>query len=91
MVKPFTHPKYEALRQRSEFLATVWGVGHVFFVLFLAMALVEPLGVAMIAMIDPDLLKDRIWDFIASSVAATLLIAAIGFGVRQYAAKKGRV
>ena len=91
MVKPFTHPKYEALRQRSEFWATVWGVSHVFFVLFLSVSFVGPLGVALLSMIDSDLIKGRAWDIAASYVAATLLVAAIGFGVRQYAANRGRV
>lgn len=91
MVKPFTHPKYEALKQRSKFLATVWEVGHVFFVVFLTLALVVPFGVAMQLMIYPDLTREGAWDVMTSSVVAFLLIAAIGFGMRQYAAKKGRV
>jgi len=88
---PFTHPKYEALRQRSEFLATLWCMGHVFFVLFLTLALVMPLGVAMAAVIDSDQTKERAWDVIIASVAAALLISVMGFVVRQYAAEKGRV
>jgi len=90
MVKPFSHPTYEALRQRREFWATVWGIGHVVFVLFLALALVEPLGVAMVVMIDSDLTKGRGWIVGTSGVAASLLVAAIGLGVRHYAATKGR-
>jgi hypothetical protein len=90
MVKPFTHPKYEALRMRSESLALLWGAGHAVFVVFLACALVEPLGWTMAEMINPDLLKDRFWDLMESSVMATLFIAAIGFVVRQCAARKGR-
>jgi hypothetical protein len=69
----------------------MWGIGHVLFVLFLAMAVVAPVGVAMVAMIDADVTRERAWTAIESSVAATLLFAVIGFVVRQYAARKGRV
>jgi hypothetical protein len=39
---PFTHLEYEALRKRSEPLSVVWGMGHVFFVVFLSMAFAIP-------------------------------------------------
>ena len=91
MIKPFTNPKYQALKQRSGFLATLFGLGHVFFVLFLALALILPVGIIGMLMIDSGLTKERAWDVMTSSVAASLLIATIGFGVRQYIAKKGGV
>lgn len=89
-VTPFRHPEYSALRERSESLALMWGIGHVCFVLFLVMAVAAPIAVAMAAMIDADVTRERAWSAIESSVAASLFFAAIGFAVRRYAAKKGR-
>ncbi|HEY3857674.1 MAG TPA: hypothetical protein VGO67_25100 [Verrucomicrobiae bacterium] len=86
---PFSHPDYSALRERSQFLATVWGIGHVFMVVFFAIAIVVPFGVGMIRMVAPDLIEGRTWDSTASCMAAPLLISAIGFAARLYAKKKG--
>jgi hypothetical protein len=57
--KPFRHPEYDALRAQSESLAFLWGIGHGFFVLFLAMAVVAPIGVAMMAVLG--LLPSLLW------------------------------
>jgi len=89
-VAPFRHPEYSALRERSESLTLLWGIGHVFFVLFLVIALAAPICVAMVAMIDSELTRERGWSLLESWVSAALFIAAIGFAVRRYAAKKGR-
>jgi|SRR5581483_6482922 len=90
-VAPFRHPDYSALRGRSETLALVWGVGHLVFVLFLAFALIVPFGVAMVAAIDSEVTSQCAWNAITSGVSATLLIAALGFGARFLAAKKGKL
>ena len=89
-VTPFRHPEYSALRERSESLALLWGIGHVVFVLFFALALATPLCVAVVAMIDSEVTKERAWSCAEAATGATLLFAAIGFGVRQYASMKGR-
>jgi hypothetical protein len=65
-------------------------MGHVFFVVFLAMAFAIPFGIVMLTLIDPEILKDRAWDVGGGSVAGALIVAAIGFAVRRYASKKGR-
>jgi hypothetical protein len=90
-VTPFRHREYLALRERSESLALLWGVGHAFFVLFLALALITPLGVALVAMIDSDITGERAWSVAEASTVATLLFAAIGFAARRYASKKGGI
>lgn len=90
-ITPFNPPQYAALRKRSESLAFMWGMGHVFFVLFLIMAIVAPISVVLAAMIDADLTRERSLDVIESSIVASLLISGIGFAVRQYAAKKGKI
>ena len=59
-VMPFKHPEYSALLERSESLALLWGIGHVCFILFLVMALVAPIGVAMVAMIDSDVTRESL-------------------------------
>ena len=87
---PFTHPEYEALRKRNEPLSVAWGMGHVFFVVFLAIAFAIPFGIVMLMLVDPEILKDRVWDVGGGAVAAALMVAAIGFAVRQYASRKGR-
>ena len=69
----------------------MWGMGHVFFMLFLAMTIVTPISIVIVAMFDADLTKERALDLIESSIGAALLISGIGFPVRQYAAKKGEV
>ena len=48
---PFTHPEYEALRKQSEFWANVWGLGYVFFVVFLAIACAAPIIVTVVVLI----------------------------------------
>ena len=69
----------------------MWGMGHVFFVLFLAMAIVTPISVVIVAIFDADLTKERALDVTESFIAAALLLAGIGLAVRQYAAKKWKV
>ncbi len=88
-VSPFSHPEYLRLRERSEPLANLWGFGHAVFVVFLALAVAAPVGVAMAAMIDTEISRDRVWDVAESSAAAALLFAPIGFAFRRYARKKG--
>ena len=89
-VTPFTHPEYSALLERSQPLALLWGMGHVFMIVFLAMALVAPLGVVMLALIDPELTRGRAWDLAGSCTGAPLLVSAIGFSARLYAKKRGK-
>jgi hypothetical protein len=89
-VTPFRHPEYSALLERSQPLALLWGMGHVFMVVFLAIALVAPLGVVMVAMIDPEFTKERAWDLAGSCMATALLVSAMGFAVRLYAKKRGK-
>ena len=86
---PFTHPEYEALKLRSEFWATVWGMGHVFFVLFSALSLAAPLAVALVVMFDTEIPKERFLEVGVAAAAACLTIAAIGFVIRGCARKKG--
>ena len=57
----------------------MWGMGHVFFMLFLAMAIVTPISIVIVAMFDADLTKERALDLIESSIGAALLISGIGF------------
>ena len=90
-ITPFSHPQHTALRKQSESLALMWGMGHVFFVLFLAMAIVTPISVVIVAIFDADLTKERALDVTESFIAAALLLAGIGLAVRQYAAKKWKV
>ncbi len=87
---PFTHPDYEALQKRSKALSLVWGIGHITFVVFLAMAFAVPFGIMTMILIDPEILKDRVWDVGGGSVAAALLVAGIGFAAKWYASWKGK-
>jgi hypothetical protein len=89
-VAPFTHPDYGALKLRSEFWAIVWGMGHLFFVLYLAIACAMPALLAIVALIDADILRGRILDVGGASVTACLLIAGLGFTTKRYATKKSR-
>jgi hypothetical protein len=89
-VMPFRHPELSALLEKSKSLAQHWEMGHVFMVLFGAIALVAPLEVVVLSMADPELTQGRAWDLAASFTAAPLLVSAIGFGVRQFARKRGR-
>lgn len=89
--KPFSHAKYDALRHRNESLALLWGVGHLVFLLFLVLALVGPIGVAMAAMINPDVPKDRAWSAATACVVGSLLISSIGLAFKFYARRKGGV
>ena len=84
-VTPFRHPEHSALLEKSKSLARLWEMGHVFMVLYGAIAGVAPLGVLALSMIDPELTQGRAWDLAASFTAAPLLVSAIGFGLRQYA------
>ena len=88
---PFTHPDYSAVLAKSQMWASVWGMGHVFMVVFFAIAMAVPFGVAMIWIIAPDLIQGRKWDFAASCTSASFLTSAIGFAVRSYAKKKGSI
>ena len=90
-ITPMENPEYLALRDRSERLALMWGIGHVLFVLFLAFALIAPVGVAMVVLIDSEVTGERAWSAAVSCVAFAMLIATCGFAVRRYAAKKGKV
>ena len=67
----------------------VWAMGHVFFVVCLAMAFAIPLGIIMLMWIDPEILRNRVWDVGGGSVAAVSIYAAIGFAVRRYASTRG--
>lgn len=89
-VEPFRHAEYDAIRERSESLAMIWGMGHVFFVVFVALALAMPVAVALAVMVDPDDTRHRAWDVIEGGMVACFIIAAIGFAVRWYASKKAR-
>lgn len=89
-VTPFTHPEYEALRLKSEFLASMWGTGHVFLVVFVTFALAVPVGIAMDAMIYPEFGGEAAWDTADSIMGAALIIAVIGYAVKRYASKRGR-
>lgn len=88
-VLPFRHPDYSALRERSKSLALLWGMGHVVFVLALAVAFGAPLAVAMVAMIDSEMGGKRAWSTVESSVGVALLFATIGVVIKWYATKKG--
>jgi hypothetical protein len=88
-VTPFEHPDHTALLERSQSLARLWEMGHVFMVVSLAIALVVPLGVLMVAMIDRDVTSERAWDVAESGAAAALVISALGFAARRYAREKG--
>lgn len=90
-VAPFRHPDYSPLRKRSGALALVWAIGNLVFVLFFAFALVVPFGVAMVAAIDSEVTIQLAWNVITSCVAGALLIAALGFGARNFAIRKGKL
>jgi hypothetical protein len=88
-VTPFTHPEYLALHKRNPSLALLWSMGHAFMVVFLAMALVLPLGVAMRALTDSKLTLGRARDLAVTCMTAALIISATGFAVRRYAKTRG--
>jgi hypothetical protein len=90
LTKTFRSAEYALIRERSESLALVWGMGHVFFVVFVALALATSFAVGLAVMIDPEDTRHRAWDAIVSSMGAMLIIAAIGFAVRWYASKKAK-
>ena len=89
-VEPFRHAEFVAVRERSESLAKVWEMGHVIFVVFVAMALAIPFVIVLAVLIDPEDTKARAWDNIESGMGAALCIATIGFAVRCYASKKAK-
>ena len=66
-----------------------WGMGHLFMVLFLAIALVVRPGVVMIGIMDPDISSEHAWDVAGSCAAAALMVSALGFAVRRYSKVKG--
>ena len=88
-VTAFTHPEYDALRQRSETLALWWGVAHVLFVVFVSMAVAMPLVLVLVALISSDVPQDRLLSVGISFSAACLIISALGFCIRRYVGKKG--
>jgi hypothetical protein len=89
-VTAFTHPEYDALRQRSEKLAVWWGVAHVFFVVFASMAAAMPLLLVLLTFISSDVPKERLLSVGISFSAACLIISALGFCIRRFLGKKGR-
>ncbi len=89
-VTAFTHPEYDALRQRSETLAVWWGVAHVFFVLFAVLAVAMPFVLVLLALISSDIPKERLLSVGISFSAACLIISALGFCIRRFVSKKGR-
>jgi hypothetical protein len=84
-VAPYRHPEHSKLLEKSKFLAGLWMLGHAYMVIFLAAALVAPLGILLLRFINPEIIEGRAGDFLASTVAACLLISVIGFAVRKYA------
>jgi hypothetical protein len=86
---PIHHPKYTALRQRSESFATLWGVGHSFFLLFGVLGCCMPGVIALIFIIDPDTLRGRVWSTGVATVSVCLLVALLGIVLRRYAWRKG--
>jgi len=86
---PFVHPELSRLRERNESLARAWELGHVIFVLSLALAFAAPVGVALVALVDPEVPRERLWSAGIASAAACTFFAAIGFGIKRYASKKG--
>lgn len=88
-VTPFVHPEHSRLQKRSESLARLWEVGHVVFVLFLALAFATPVAVGLVPLVDRDLPWERAWSVASASAAACGLIAAIGFAIKRYATRRG--
>jgi hypothetical protein len=89
-VSVFTHPEYDALRQRSEMLAVWWGIAHVFFMIFASMVVAMPVVLMLVALISSDVSKDRLLSVGISSSAACLIISALSFCIRRFVSKKGR-
>lgn len=89
-ITAFTHPEYDAIRQRSETLAVWWGVAHAFFVLFASMAVATPLVLVLVTLISSDAPKDGLLSIGITSSAACLVISASGFCIRRYVSKRGR-
>jgi hypothetical protein len=67
-----------------------WGVAHVFFVLFLTLAVTMPLILVLVALISSDVTKERLLSVGISSSAACLIISAFWFFLRRYVNNKGR-
>jgi hypothetical protein len=88
-VSPFSHPDYSALRERSESLATLWGIGHIGLALALAIAIAAPLALAMAATINPET-SARAWDGGVASLGVAALVAISGALVKRYAIRRGR-
>ena len=49
-----TCPEYEALRRKAGSLATVWRLGHVILTLAVPQAIAWPLGVIIVAWLNPE-------------------------------------
>jgi hypothetical protein len=88
-ISPFSHPQYSALRERSESLATLWGLGHIGLALALAIAIGAPLALAMAAIINPET-GARAWDAGVALLGAAALVAATGALLKWCAIRKGR-
>ncbi|MEI9866143.1 MAG: hypothetical protein WDN00_16635 [Limisphaerales bacterium] len=89
-VTPFTHPEYDALRERNSTLASRWEVAHALFVVFAVMGVATPLVLVLVALISPDAPKDRLLSVGIASSAGFLIISALSFCVRRYVGKKGK-
>jgi hypothetical protein len=87
--------EYYSLEKRSKTLASWWIVGHAWFVAFLAMTLVSPAFLAIIAFfvytgsIDLDDTKQPLWQVALSMLIACLLLSGCGYIIRWYASKRG--
>jgi hypothetical protein len=88
-VTPLLHPRYLELQKRSASLARLWEFGHAVFVVFLSLAIVSPVAVALVPLIDRDFPWARAWSAGVASSAACGLFAAAGFAIRVYARRKG--
>jgi len=89
-ITPFTHPEYDALRKRSQKLASWWEAAHALFVIFAVMGIATPLVLVLLALISSDVSKDRLLSVGIGSSAAFLIISALSFCIRRYVGKKGK-
>ena len=90
-VTPLVHPRYLELQKRSASLARLWEFGHAVFVVFLCLAFASPVAVALIPLIDRGFAWARAWSAGVVSFAACAVFAAVGFAIRVYATRKGKV
>src|SRR5579859_1620239 len=85
---PFTNPEYDALKRNSEFWATVWGIGHLTFVIYLVVACSIPAALVVVAFILPET-RNGLLSKSVTIVAGSLLVAGVGLGVKKFASKQG--